>query len=303
MKRILITGARGFLGSRILRRLAEDGTEELFAVTSRPDGMDVPEGVVAETADLLDGDAVKRLLERTRPDVCIHLAWDQREGYRNSPANYRWLAASILLFDQFREMGGKQFLFAGSSGEYEDRAGAMAEMPQARTMSLYGQCKKTATELFLSGDSGMQVQAARCFTVYGPGDTHRFGAVPAAICTLLRGETFSCQNPRTIRDYIYIDDAVEAVLRLLRSGYRGAVNVGSGIPRSMREVFEEIGRQLGCPEKVLFRGEAGGENVLVSDNTILKETLGFVPQTGFSDGIGKCIAYWRTQLEAGEFET
>lgn len=302
MKRVLITGARGFLGSRLLRRMAEEGEERLFAVTSRADGMEAPEGVSVETADLLDADAVRRLMERVSPEVCVHLAWDQGEGYRSSPSNYRWLAASIQLFDEFERVGGRQFLFAGSSGEYEDRAGGMAETPRLRRMSLYGRCKKSASELFLSADSGVRVQVARCFTVYGPGDTHRFGAIPAAICTLLKGESFSCRGPRTIRDYIYIDDAVEAVLRLLRSDYHGAVNIGSGIPRSMREVFLEIGRQLNCPERIFFDGEAGGETVLVSDNAILQTVLGFVPGTDFSEGIARSIAYWRTQLGADRCE-
>jgi len=181
--------------------------------------------------------------------------------------------------------------------------GGITEASQPRQMSLYGRCKKSASELFLAADSDMQVQVARCFTVYGPGDTHRFGAIPAAIRTLLEGKTFFCQNPRTIRDYVYIDDAVEAVIRLLRSNYCGAVNIGSGIPRSMREVFLEIGRQLDCPDRISFSGEAGGENILVSDNTLLQDVLGFNPQTDFSEGIARSIAYWRRQLGAEGFKT
>lgn len=303
MKRILVTGARGFLGRHLLSRLAEAGAGQLFAVTSQAGGMEAVEGVTVESSDLLDAGAARSLMQRVRPDVCVHLAWDQAgAGYRNASSNFQWLAASILLFSQFREAGGQQFLFAGSSGEYEDRAGGMAETPRRRQMSLYGRCKKTASELFLSAAGGMQVQVARCFTVYGPGDPHRFGAVPAAVCALLRGEAVSCRNPRAVRDYIYIDDAVEAMLRLLESGYCGAVNIGSGVPRSMREVFGEIGRQLGCPERISFHGEAGGETVLAADSTLMQEVLGPIAQTGFSDGIAKSIEYWRTQLGAEGFE-
>lgn len=298
MNRVLITGARGFLGSRLLSRLAGEGKERLFAVTSQAGGMEAPEGVTVAETNLLDESAVKRLMEQVQPDVCIHLAWDQREGYRDSLSNYRWLAASIQLFSWFRAAGGRQFLFAGSSAEYEDRAGGMKETPQVRPMSLYGRCKKTASELFLASGGDVQVQIARCFTVYGPGDTHRFGAIPAAICTLLRGGTFSCRSPRAVRDYIYIDDAVEAIRLLLQSGCHGAVNIGSGTPRSMGEVFSEIGRQLNCPERITYHDETGGADLLVSDNAMLRDVLGVREQTDFAEGISRSIAYWRAQLGA-----
>lgn len=296
MKRVLVTGASGFVGHRLISRLEKEGNYELFAVTSRLNGMAFPAETRVETADLLDAAAIKGLLERVHPDICIHLAWDQREGYRNSLSNYHWLAASVLLFAEFQRVGGKQFLFAGSSGEYEDQSGRMAEVPSPRPMSLYGQCKKAVSELILASESNMRVQAARFFTIYGPGDPHRFGAIPSAIYTLLQGKTFSCQHPDAIRDYIYIDDAVEAVVRLLRSDYHGAVNIGSGLPRSMREVFLEIGNRLGCPERITFHSKAGRETLLVSDNTILRNIVQFSPQTDFSQGIDRTIAYWRTQL-------
>lgn len=296
MKRVLVTGASGFLGRRLISRLEKDGNYELFAVTTHPNGLAFPARIRVETADLLDVAAIKGLLERVYPDICIHLAWDQREGYRNSLSNYHWLAASTLLFAEFQRVGGRQFLFAGSSGEYEDQSGHMAEVPRPRPMSLYGQCKKAVSELILASESNMWVQVARFFTIYGPGDPHRFGAIPSAICTLLQGKIFSCQHPNAIRDYIYIDDAVEAIVRLLFSDYHGVVNIGSGFPHSMREVFLEIGKQLNCPEKVVFAGEASGETVLVSDNTILQNAVGFTPRTDLSEGVAECIAYWRTQL-------
>lgn len=299
MKRLLITGARGFLGGRLVRRLANEGCFELTAVTSLAEYLDVPANVLVEHTDLLDLRAIDALMRRVCPEVCVHLAWGQKESnYRNALSNYQWLAASISLFAQFQAMGGEQFLFAGSSGEYEDQMGGSSETQQLRQMSLYGRCKKTASELFLTSGSDMQVQVARCFTIYGPGDTHPFGAIPAAILALMKGETFICENPRALRDYIYIDDAAEAIVRLLKSDYSGAFDIGSGIPRCMRDVFSEIANQLNCPERVFYRGDSGVETVLTADNTFLREMLQMSECISFPEGIRRSIAYWRTQLGA-----
>lgn len=297
MRRLLLTGARGFLGRNLIRRLSEDGAYELFAVTSQVGCPEFPENVSVEKADLLDPAEVRSLMRRVRPEICVHLAWDQRTAeYRNGLSNYLWLAASIQLFSEFQAAGGQQFLFASSSGEYEDRAGGASERPDARPMSLYGRCKKTASELFLFGGQGLQVQIARYFTIYGPGDTHCFGAIPSAIRSLLQKKSFVCSSPGNICDYVYIDDAAEATLRLLRSGYGGAVNIGSGVPRSMREVFSEISGQLGCPELVSYSGKTQAERILVADTALMEEVLQFRRQTPFQTGIARAIDYWRGQI-------
>lgn len=304
MKRVLITGASGFLGYRLVCRLADEKNYDVVVTTSRSNGLKFPEQVSVATVDLLDIKKVELLMKHIRPEVCIHLAWGQRESnYRNALSNYQWLAASVSMFAQFQNGGGKQFLFAGSSGEYEDYSGGISETLRPKNMSLYGQCKKAVSDLLLKSNSNVQVQVARCFTVYGPGDTHQFGAIPTAICTLLKGEKFTCENPRAIRDYIYVDDAVEAITRLLNSSFTGPMDIGSGIPRSMREVFYEIASQLHCPEQVCYSDKVGAETVLTADHSLLQEKLRMPPQIPFSEGIRRSIEYWRMQLEAEKYET
>ena len=295
MKTVLITGAFGFLGQRLLKRLAADAEYRPVAVTSRRNTASFPKGIVVECADLLDPASVQQLMECVRPDVCVHLAWDQRDaGYRNSPSNYQWAAASLSLFAAFQACGGRQFLFAGTSGEYEGQS------ETAPPMSLYGRCTRAVSELLLDTgkQAGIQVQIPRYFTIYGPGETHAFGAIPSAICSLLNGRTFACKSPSAIRDYIYIEDAADATICLLNSDYEGAVDIGSGIPRSMREVFDEIARQLGRPELISYGSETGLKTTLVADPRTMREHLHPTPQTDFSSGIANSIAYWQTQLGA-----
>lgn len=304
MKRVLVTGASGFLGRRLIRKLADEKEYDLVVTTSRPKSLNLPEQIVVETVDLLDIREMERLMKHIQPEICIHLAWGQHESsYRNALSNYQWLATSISMFAQFQNGGGKQFLFAGSSGEYEDYSEGISETLCPKNMSLYGQCKKTVSDLLLRSNSNVQVQVARCFTVYGPGDTHRFGAIPTAICSLLKGKKFICKNPRAIRDYIYIDDAVEAITRLLKSRFAGSMDIGSGVPRSMREVFSEIASQLHCPNEVYYNDKFGAETILTADNSLLREELRMPPQISFSEGIRRSIDYWRMQLGVENYET
>lgn len=299
MSRVLLTGAGGFLGRRLLEKLALREEYQVTAVVSGRKAVSFPKNVAVEQADLLGREQVDRLMEHVRPDICIHFAWDQSQSsYRNAAANYQWLGASVSLFSKFLETGGKRFLFAGSSGEYEAQAGGLSEEAKKRPMSLYGRCKKAVSDLLLdTGRSGgVLVQVLRYFTIYGPGETHPFGAIPSAICALLKGETFECRSPKAIRDYIYIDDAVEATMGMLATDYYGAINIGSGIPRSMREVFGEIARQIGCCDAVTYGPEEGSDVILVADNARMREILHTRPAMDFQEGIGKAISYWREQI-------
>ncbi len=300
MKKLLITGSSGFIGLGIINKLSLDNDYQIYAVISGRRKIKFPDNVFIVIADLLNSDDVDRVLKEIKPDICIHLAWEQSTSdYRECNKNIEWVSASLFLFYRFQLYGGKHFVFAGTSGEYEYKANAISEVSTKQEMSLYGQSKKTVSDFLLKigNKLGVKVQIARYFTIYGPGDTHKFGAIPETIINLINGNNVVCNFPESIRDYIYIDDAIEATIKLISTDYFGAVNIASGMPIKMRDVFYEIGKQLNCLDLISYNENAEVGKILFGDISILRNRINFNSKVNFSKGIANEIDYWKKIIE------
>lgn len=296
METLLITGAGGFFGTAVIKQLAKANRYRIVAVTSGRKQICFPDGVLAETADLLSG--CESLIARVKPDVILHLAWGRQDGAaRNSDANIEWLEASCRILRAFLKNGGRRFVFAGTSSEYEGDSGLRQEEPADVQMSMYGETKRafSAVASNYCQRVGVEFVDARLFTLYGENDRHELGAIPLCIRTLMKDEPFVCKAPNTIRDYVYVEDAAKAIERILESDYAGSVNISSGQPRAMREVFGFIADTLGKRDLLSFENEDACGLILAGDNRVLKNTIGFCDFTPFEDGMKKTIEWWRDQ--------
>lgn len=298
MPRVLITGASGMVGRAMLDRLASADGYEITAVTSGRSGIQFPGTVRTVGADLLDPAAPEHLLKAERPQILLHLAWAQDSGdFRASGSNIAWLEASTRLLRAFVANGGERFLFTGTSAEYDDFSGKREEQPEEQMMSLYGVCKRAFSEIMRNycARCGIQCVDARLFTIYGEYDRHWFGAIPGTVCALLRDEPVTCLHPNTVRDYVYVRDAAKILEALLGSGFCGVMNVASGLPRTMRDVFGAIARELGKEELVTYQEAAPCESILVGDPGVMKRALSMSADTPFEVGIRNTVQWWLRQ--------
>lgn len=290
MKRVLVTGARGFIGRRCLPRLAARGFE-VHAVSSRDAG---GQGASWHRCDLLDAAAGEALVQRVRPSHLLHLAWIAEPGvFWESPLNLAWLASGVRLVSAFFAEGGARAVGVGTCAEYAPSDSPCREDGTPLGPStVYGHAKAAMYQALRAAAPARASWAwARLFFPYGPGEpAGRF--IPSVIDGLLRGAPVACTHGAQVRDFVYVDDVAEACVALVAGAPGGAYNVGSGSGASLREVARLIVDALGHAELVRF-GErpapAYDPPYIVADTARLRRDHGWAPRVALAEGIQRTI--------------
>lgn len=296
MSRVLITGAGGFLGRHCLPLLVARG-HEVHALSRRRSGGASPD-VSWHELDLLTPGCPAAVVRRVQPDRLLHLAWCAEPGtFWESQENTAWVRASIEMMLAFKESGGGRFVGAGSCAEYDPTAGECREdCTPLRPGTLYGTCKQAFGSILLSASRQSTPSSAwgRIFFMYGPHE-HPSRIVSYAVRSLLRGEPAECSDGRDLLDFLHVADVAAAFVALLESEVRGPVNIGSGHPVSVREILEEIGRQVGRLELIRFGARelrAKAYRLWANTERLTKE-VGWTPQYDLASGMQQTIEWCR----------
>jgi nucleoside-diphosphate-sugar epimerase len=304
VKRLLITGAGGFLGQHCLEPATLAGFK-VHAADLRP-LRDRPSAVTFHELDLLDAAATERLVEETRPTHLLHLAWVTTHGqYWTSPLNEVWVEASKHLLASFQRQGGERAVMVGTCAEYDWSEGLCDEISTPiRPMTPYGQAKAQLHQALaeLAGRHSLSYAWARLFFLYGPGESPaRF--VPSVVRALLAGEPAACSEGSHQRDYIYVGDAAEALVKLTASEVTGPVNVGSGRAIAIRDLALTIGRLLGAQELVRIGSTPRRDEeapLVVARSERLSREVKYEPRHDLEGGLRETISWWSTpQGESG----
>lgn len=300
MKRVLVTGAAGFLGRHSLAHLVRRGYE-VHAVRFQSTVESMP-GVVWHQGDLFSVDDRRAIMERARPTHLLHFAWYAEPGkYWESGENVRWLQASLELFTAFAAQGGKRAVMAGTCAEYDWADGYCKEfVTPLAPKSLYGICKHALHQIeeALAKQYGITSAWGRIFFLYGPGE-HPRRLVSSVISSLLDRRPAPCTHGRQIRDFLHVDDVASAFAAVLDSEMTGPVNIASGKPVAVMDVVKTIAAKLNA-EDLLRLGEyptpADEPPLLVADVTRLVTETGWTPKFDLESGLDDTIAWWKRYL-------
>lgn len=303
MRKVLLTGASGFVGRHCLPTLVARGYE-VHAVSSRADApCEMPDGVRWHRADLLDAAQVSALLARVGPTHLLHCAWYAVPGaYWTSPENFRWVEASLHLLQTFAASGGQRVVTTGSCAEYDWRYGYCSEqVTPLRPATIYGVCKH-ALQLMLDAlcqRANVSAACGRLFFLYG---RHEYPQrlVASVIRSILQEQAAPCSHGEQIRDFLYAQDAADALVALLDSETTGAVNIASGVPVTLRQVVEEIAAQLGRPDLIRLGALPSPEDeprLLLADVARLRDEVRWSPRYDLAGGLAETIGWWKLQLQ------
>jgi nucleoside-diphosphate-sugar epimerase len=310
MKRVLLTGASGFIGRHCIEPLlALDYEVHAVSLNARPVVSDDVSGVRWHSADLLDANCVNALVSEVEPTHLLHLAWYAVPGkYRTSPENLRWVQASLELFMAFAERGGRRVVGAGSCIEYgREDAPCVEGTTTLAPLSLYGSCKhalQVVSEAF-AREAGLSAAWGRVFFLYGPHE-HPDRLVAHVTRSLLTGERVRTTHGNQVRDFLHVADVATALVALLDSDVRGPVNIASGAPIALKDLFGKIAEVTGRRDLLevgALPAPADEPPVICADVTRLRDEVGWSPQYDLDRGIEDTVEWWKLQCavtRAGE---
>ncbi|MFH0862054.1 MAG: NAD-dependent epimerase/dehydratase family protein [Candidatus Altiarchaeota archaeon] len=309
VKRVLITGAGGFVGANLARRLIGEGYEVhtiLRKETSLWRIRDILNNIIRHDSDLGEARALKMIIDEAEPDHILHLAAygsyprTQKDQARMIGTNF---LGTVNLVNAAADRSYDSFINAGSSSEYGIKDHPMTEDDVLEPVNMYGVTKAAAT-LFCRTSAvteGKPIATLRLFSAYGPWE-EPMRLVPTVIAGCLAGRDVELTSGGQTRDFIHVDDVVEAFIKAMKAKRIGGsvLNIGSGSQHSVKEVAKRIHGLIRPDSRLLFgrRPTPGFETECwVADNTKAKKALGWSPNLGLDEGLEGTIAWFKSHME------
>ncbi len=294
-ERVLVTGAAGFLGRHLVRRLVDDGCRTIALGRTLSDQDDGQLRCVA--ASTQDAALLGKLLVEEEVTGVVHLS-AQPDGPLASSAELieSNLAGTARLLQAASEMSTPPHVVLASSIKVYGRAEQMplTEATPLAPTSAYAVAKVAADQLGLlyHEQLGLPVTVLRLTQIYGPGQPSGM-LVQQFLEAAARGEALRMTKGEQTRDLLYVDDVVDAFrLALTQPSAVGAVlNLGSGVEVSIADLVKTIGRLAGAPEPLLgvLPYREGEMWRLFVDPSRARELLGFEARFGIEEGLKRTV--------------
>lgn len=305
--RILVTGATGFVGACLARRLVAEGYDVHIFTRSSSDKWrirDLLPHVTEHDVDLRNSERIRERIALIRPEVIYHAAVYGGFSFQNEAEFIYALnfQGTVQLLSACEQVGFSAFINLSSSSEYGMKSTSMQEDDLLEPVGDYAVSKAAATLYCRSRavERQLPIVTLRLFSPYGPwDDPNRY--IPYVIRTLLAGQHPQLTVPRSVRDYIYIEDVVEACMSAMREKacYGEIINIGSGDQVSIGKVADLLKEQIANgiePQWGMSLHKRLEPTVWRANIVKAKRLLHWEPKITMQDGLSQTVEWHREQL-------
>ena len=307
-RKALVTGGAGFIGSSLVRELADNGwTVEVYDSLSpgRRDFLPDSPAVSLTVGNILDEAKFTETLKRVSPDVVFHMAAIHYIPYCNAhpqEAMRTNVDGTEAVFRLSQAHSVPRIVFASTAAVYPAFTGALNEVgTPAAPVDIYGYTKWFGEQLaqWMSQQGDTRFAIARLFNVYGPRETSPH-LIPALLKQIIEGlEVLKIGNLEPKRDYVYVGDMARGLYGLgaaaeIPAGKPVVANIGTGQEHSVLEVLEALQTVTGRKLEIVQdpdRMRASDRPNLRADVSRLRELIGWAPDTAFLAGMEGLMAW------------
>lgn len=308
-RRVVVTGATGFVGANLARRLLAEGHEVHLLVRAKHVAWrltEIQDDVRLHAVGLEDREGVEKAIDEIRPEWVFHLAvhgayssqTDVHEIFRTN------VMGTVNLLEACLRTGFDAFVNTGSSSEYGFKDHPPSEREWLEPNSHYSVTKAASTHYcrFTAQSRKVHVPTLRLYSVFGPYEEPT-RLLPVIMVRALDGELPPLVNPRIARDFVYVDDVVDTYLlaATVKTGEPGGVyNVGTGVQTTLEEVVEctrRVAGVLAAPGWGSMPDRKWDTTNWVADSRKIRDELGWAPRHDFERGFRRMLEWFQTRSD------
>lgn len=303
MKKILITGGAGFIGSHVSDAFLQKEYKVVVVDKELTENIkNISKKIKFYNIDLNDAQSIRDLIEKEKPHVISHHASELvgvKESIINPQKAFQDIILASNLFEAAKNTTVKQIIFSSSANIYDKKSILpINELAKVNPVSPYG-ITKLAIETYCSYLEqmwGMKFTIFRYFNVYGPRQrlTKDAGIIPLIIDkTLKNKEVIIYGTGEQTRDFTYVKDIAYANVLASEKNVSGIFNVGTMKELSINKLIKLIEEMLGKKIKRKYKSNFDEIGRSLADNSKIKKYLQWSPETNFKDGLSATIKYYK----------
>jgi len=314
MKKVLITGATGFVGANITHRMINEGFE-VHILTRESSNMWRLEGILDKIndhkVDLTEALKLKEIIEKINPEYIIHLAIyggrpNQEDEINILESN---LIGTINLVNACENIDYECFINTGSSSEYGKKKEKMKETDECEPINMYGVTKASAAMYcnYKALVDNKNIGTLRLFSPFGDFED-RGRLIPDLILGSLIDKKVRLANPNAVRDYIYIEDVCDIYLKILKEPkkFKGEIfNIGYGEQHSVKYMAETVKNIISTGvilEYNAINGREADTDIWVSSIEKIKERYNWEPKYNMEEGLKKSLKWFKNNISLYSIE-